>query len=304
MKESILDGFRLTVAEQNLGIYGIRVEQKNRDSVTHFWRSNDPVNLYSASKTFTSLAVGMCVEDGRLNLSDHVMDFFPEYQEIAASGSEKITLRDLLHMSSGKLHFWFGKLDKQKNEKDWAELFFRVPVEKQPGTQFFYSNACSYMLGRTVEKVTGKTVLDFLVPRLFTPLGIENPQWHTDPAGHTLCATQFFLTLDEFSRLGRLLLHNGVWGGKQLISGEYLKQMAEDTVPSGWAGCEEPECLAGYGYQVWRCSAPQTFRADGKYGQFCILLPKQETVVTMTAHEEQRPYDLVRAVFQDIVPRL
>lgn len=304
MKESILDGFRLTAAEQKLGMYGIRVDRKNGDSVTHFWRTNDPVNLYSASKTFTSLAVGMCLEDGRISLSDHVLDFFPEYRQIAAPGSEGITLRDLLHMASGKPHFWFGGLDRQKNEKDWAELFFRVPVEKQPGTAFFYSNACCYMLGRTMEKVTGKNVRDFLVPRLFAPLGIENPQWHTDPSGHTLCATQFFLTLEEFSRLGRLLLNRGAWNEKQLVSEKYLSDMSEDIVPSGWDGCDEPECLAGYGYQVWRCAEQNTYRADGKYGQFTILLPEQEAAVTITAHEEKRPYALIRAVFQEIAPRL
>lgn len=304
MKESVLDGFRLAAAEQGLQVYGIRVEDKRGESVTHFWRSNDPVNLYSASKTFTSLAMGLCEEDGLLSLSDHVLDFFPEHREIAAPGSEEITLRDLLHMASGKLHFWFGEMDAEKNKKDWAELFFRVPVTKKPGTQFFYSNACCYMLGRTVEKVTGKTLRDFLVPRLFSPLGIENPQWHTDPQGHTLCATQLFLTLDEFSRLGRLLLHGGNWAGKRLVSGDYLGRMSSDSVPSGWDGCEEPECLAGYGYQVWLCSAPGTYRADGKYGQFCILLPEQEIAVTLTAHEEQKPYSIVRAVFEEIVPRL
>lgn len=304
LNESILDGFRLTAAEQNLGVYGLRVERKNGESVTHFWRTNDPVNLYSAAKTFTSLAVGMCLEDGRLSFSDRILDFFPEDRSLAAPGSEAICLRDLLHMSSGKLHFWFGDLDAQKNRKDWAELFFRVPVTKKPGTEFFYSNACCYMLGRAVEQATGKNVRDFLVPRLFDPMGIENPQWHTDPQGHTLCATQLFLTLEEFGRLGRLLLNDGVWNGKRLIGGEYLRSMAGDTVESGWPGCEEPECLAGYGYQVWRCTAPGSYRADGKYGQFCILLPEQEAAVTITAHEEKRPYALVSAAIRDIAPRL
>lgn len=304
MEESILDGFRLTAAEKHLGVYGIRVERKNGESVTHFWRSDDKVNLYSASKTFTSLAVGMCVGDGRLSLSDRILDFFPGYRDIASPGSEKITLRDLLHMASGKLAFWFGELDAKKNEKDWAELFFRVPVDGKTGTEFFYSNACCYLLGRAVEKVTGKNVRDFLLPRLFEPLGIENPQWHTDPAGHTLCATQLYLTLEEFSRLGALFLHGGESGGRRLIGGEYLEKMARDTVESGWPGCKEPECLAGYGYQVWRCPAPGTFRADGMYGQFCILLPERGAAVTITAHEEQATYEIVRAVFRDLAPRL
>jgi CubicO group peptidase (beta-lactamase class C family) len=304
VKESIFDGFRLTVQEKNLHVYGIRVEKKNGDGVTHFWRSDDVVNLYSASKTFTSLAVGMCADDGKLRLSDKVLDYFPKFRSVAAPGSEEITIRDLLHMSSGKLEFWFGVLDGEKSSKDWAELFFRVPVTEKPGTCFFYSNACNYMLGRIVEKVTGRTVRNFLVPRLFAPLGIQNPQWHTDPAGHTLGATQLFLTLDEFSRLGRLLLGGGEYGGKRFVSEDYLKNLREDTVPCGWPGCTEPECTSGYGYQVWLCAERGAYRADGKYGQYCIVLPEQETAVTVTSHEELRTYEIIRAVFDEIVPRL
>ena len=304
MDLSVLDSFRLTVSEKKLGIYGIRVERKDGDSLTHFWRSDDAVNLYSASKTFTSLAVGMCVDAGKLKLTDRALDFFPEYRAAAAPGSEEITVRDLLHMMSGKLEFWFGELDAQKNETDWAELFFRVPLTAKPGTRFFYSNACPYLLGRIVEKLSGQNLRNFLEPRLWGPLGMDNPQWHTDPQGHTLAATQLYLTLEEFSRLGTLLLHHGEYRGTRLISEEYLGKLSGDTVECGWPGCEEPECLSGYGYQVWRCSAPGTFRADGKYGQFCILLPEQEAAVTITAHEEQSPYALVHAVLEEIAPRL
>jgi CubicO group peptidase (beta-lactamase class C family) len=303
MNKAVLDGFRLAVAEQDLHVYGIRVEKKNGDGVTHFWRSDDEVNLYSASKTFTSLAVGMCVEDGRLSLTDKVLDYFPEYRDTAAPGSEEITLLDLIHMSSGKTTFWFGELDAEKNKKDWAELFFRIPVTQKPGTFFFYSNACTYMLGRVVEKVTGKTVRNFLMPRLFIPLGIENPQWHTDPSGHTLAATQLYLKLDNFSRLGRLFLWDGEYEGKRLIGSNYLKNMREDVVNSRVAN-GDPEGASGYGYQIWRCTMPGTYRADGKYGQYCIIIPERETAVTITSHEEHAVYDIIRAVFREILPRL
>ena len=305
MEKSVLDGFRLAVAEKNLHPYGIKVEKKNGDSVTHFWRSDDKVNLYSASKTFTSLAVGMCEEDGRLKLTDKVMDYFPEYRDCAAPGSGDIALRDLLHMASGKTEFWFGALDGEMNSKDWAELFFRVPVSQKPGTYFLYSNACTYMLGRVIEKVSGRNVRNFLLPRLFTPIGIENPQWEADPAGHTVCASGLLLALDEFSRLGRIFMEDGEYQGKRIIGADYLHRMHTDVIDnSNHGGGWEKESSSGYGYQVWSCSLPGTFRADGMYGQFCILFPKLETAVTITSHEEKDAYGLVRAVFDEILPRL
>lgn len=307
MDLSILNRFRLSVAEQNLNVYGIRVETADGESVSHRWRSDDQVNLYSGSKTFTSLAVGLCVDDGTLKLTDRVLDFFPEYREIAAPGSEKITLRDLLHMSSGKLQFWFGEPDRnalEEKPEDWAERFFRVPVTKEPGTHFFYSNACSYMLGRVIEKISGKTLRGFLLPRLFLPLGIHNPQWNTCTGGHTLGATGLQLTTAEYARLGKLLLHGGVWDGTRIVSESYLQSAANDTVPCDGPGNEEPECKAGYGYQLWRCAHPGAYRADGMYGQFCIVVPDKRAVITVTAHEEKAPYGIVRAVFQDIVAPL
>lgn len=303
MEKSILDRFRMTVTERGLGIYGIKAERMNGESVSHFWRSNDDVNLYSGSKTFTSLAVGMCVKEGRLTTDDHVLDFFPEYRGAAAPGSEDITLRDLLHMASGKKKFWFGELNAQKNEKDWAELFFRVPLTAKPGEEFFYSNACSYMLGRTVEKVSGQNVRDFLLPRLFRPLGILNPQWHTCSGGHPLCATGLYLNLEQFSRLGTFLLHGGQADGKQMVDEGYLQKLSTDLIDNFLPGDGMPETSSGYGYQVWRCSPEGVYRADGMYGQFCIVLPGKGAI-TITAHEEANPYGLVMAALQEIAPEL
>lgn len=307
MNQSILNQFRLTVTEQHLGVYGIKVENANGESVSHRWRSDDAENLYSGSKTFTSMAIGMCVDDGKLNVTDAVLDFFPEYKEITAAGSEKITIRDLLHMASGKLEFWFGEKDNNAlaaEKDDWAKLFFLVPVTKEPGTFFFYSNACTYMLGRVVEKISGQTLRDFLVPRLFEPFGILNPQWHTCPGGHTLGATGLYLTTDEYSRLGLALLNHGVYKDNRIISESYLQNAVNDIIDNKQPNYDDAEGTSGYCYQMWRCSYPGAFRADGMYGQFSIVIPDKNTVVTVTSHEEKNANDIIRAVFHDIVPQL
>lgn len=307
MDQSILNQFRLTVAEQQLGVYGIKVETADGESVSHRWRSDDAENLYSGSKTFTSMAIGMCVDDGKLNVTDKVLDFFPEYREIASPGSERIAVRDLLHMASGKLEFWFGESDDHElnsKEEDWAKLFFLVPVTKEPGTCFFYSNACTYMLGRIVEKISGQTVRNFLVPRLFTPMDILNPQWHTCTGGHSLAATGLYLTTDEYSRLGAMLLNRGVYKGKRIVSESYLQSAVSDVMDNKLPNYDDTEGTSGYCYQMWRCSYPGAYRADGMYGQFCIVVPDKKVVITITSHEEKAVNDIIRAAFHDIVFQL
>jgi CubicO group peptidase (beta-lactamase class C family) len=298
---SVLDGFRLTAREKALGLYGVHVWQEGAGEVTHFWRSDDPVCLYSGAKTFVSVAVGQALGEGRFGLDDRVADFFPDLRECLSPGTEAITVRNLLQMTSGKREFWFAGPDDRRRGADWAELFFSDPVRDVPGTKFFYSNACSYLLGRVIEAVSGQTLRDYLVPRLFDPLGIDNPQWHTCPGGHTLAATQLFLTLKDFAKLGRLLLQRGEWEGKALVSSGYLDQAYADTAPTGWGNREEN---ALYGYHLWRSSVPGAFRADGKYGQYSIVVPSHQAVVTITAHEEFRTPEILQAVREDLLPRL
>ncbi|HIR57849.1 MAG TPA: serine hydrolase [Candidatus Gallacutalibacter pullicola] len=298
MEKSILLPFRMTVQEKGLEVYGINVYQKGNGEVSHRFRSDDRENIYSASKTFTSVAVGMCRDDGLLRLEDRVISYFPEYADIASPGTEDITLRDLLHMSSGKeIH------RITEPHEDWARVFLRLPLDSQPGTKFFYSNACTYMLGRVVEKVSGKNVRDFLMPRLFEPFGFFNPQWHTCPGGHTIAATELYLRTDELAQLGRLLLHKGERDGKRLLSEDYVNLMQTDIVPCDKTTNDDPESCAGYGYQVWKCT-PGCFRADGLYGQFSVVVPELDAVVTVTSHREKNANDILRAIYEDIFPLL
>jgi len=266
--------------------------------------ADDRAELWSASKTFTSLAVGMCQAEGRLKLTDIVLDYFPEYVHAAADGSESIRIVDLLQMRCGKDYSMFQTLDEAEIVgTDWAQLFFRGEMITAPGTQFFYANAATYMLGRLVEKVSGQTLRDFLVPRLFTPMGVHNPWWNTDPKGHSIGCVGLQLTLGEFASLGRLLLQEGTWDDAVLVPATYVQMMHTDVVPTDRRFNDE-DWKVGYGYQVWRNVWPGSYRADGMYGQFSIVLPDREAVVTVVSHNEQSTVAILAAVFADIVPKL
>lgn len=300
----MLNQFRLTVLEKGLGIYGINVHQKGHEDITYLWRSNDKVCLYSAAKTFTSVGVGICKDDNLLKLNDTILSLFPEYKNIASEKSETIRIKDLLHMSSGKEVFYFSGDEEKMKSNDWAKLFLSDPMKCHAGERFFYSNACTYMLSRIVEKVSGRTLRDFLVPRLFNPLGIFNPQWHTCPGGHTLGATELYLNIDEFSKLGLVFLNGGTYYDNQIVSKGYIESASTDIISTKKAGFDDEENYEGYGYQLWLSTYKGAYRADGKYGQFCIVFPDKEAVITVTSHEETNSNEILRAIYKDIVPYL
>lgn len=302
MVASVLDDFVAAVGREGLNLYGVRVSRPGAADAVHFWRSDDPVCVYSGAKTFAALGVLRARDEGLLGLDDLVLDHLPAHRSSAAPGAETLTLRHLLHMQSGKGHFWFAGPDARRRAPEWLDLFFADPQKHPPGTKYFYSNACTYVLSRVVESRAGLTLRDYLVPRVFGPLGIDNPQWHTCPGGHTLGATQLHLTNEEYSRLGLLLLQNGVWDGRIVVEASSLVEMTSELVVSG--GWGEPESDQGYGLHLWRCTHPGVYRADGKYGQFCVVFPREGAVVTITAHEERRPNDILRLVYRHLVPRL
>lgn len=130
------------------------------------------------------------------------------------------------------------------------------------------------------------------MPRLFEPLGIRPTVWETDPAGYTFGAGGLFLSAGEMLKVGQLLLQNGRWEGRQLIPVDYLKRASEKQIDNG---------KYGYGYLFWK-GAYDSWRADGKYGQMIVILPRQQAVIVTTA--ESRDPRMEGKCLDIIVPQL
>jgi len=295
---SLLSDFRLSVHENNLGVYGIHIHQDGHTIAEHRFRSNDRENLYSASKAFVGIGIGIAIDQGLLNLNDKVLSFFPEFECIASKGSELISIENLLMMSSGHDSEDWSKF----HTMDRAKLFFMSEVINEPGKIFFYEDLCSYMLGRVIEKLTNMTMLAYLKIHLFGKLNIINPQWHTCNNGHTACSGGLYLTTEEFSRLGVLMLNKGLYNDKRVVSEEYIKKMISKGLDTSFK--LDSESQQGYGYHLWHCTKKNTYRADGMYRQACVVLKDYNAVVTYTGHNEEYGNDTLRAVWQDILPQL
>ncbi len=248
-----------------------------------WWKPEAPDKphiLWSLSKSFDSTAVGLAVAEGRFTLEDPVLKFFPE--DAPSEPSENLRamkVRDLLTMSCGH-----DKEPKIENHAPRVRDFLAHPVPHKPGTHFQYNTYGSYVLSAIVTKVTGQTVLDFLKPRLFEPLGIENARWDASPEGPSLGGYGLYLCTEDIAKFGQLYLQKGAWGGKRLLPESWVleatrKHVSNDQGSHSRIGVDWTQ---GYGFQFWRCTN-NAFRGDGRAGQLCVVLPEKDAVLAITA---------------------
>jgi CubicO group peptidase (beta-lactamase class C family) len=256
--------------------------------------ADKPHVLHSLSKSFTSTAVGLAVADGKLSIDDPVLKFFPDDAPANPSKNlQAMRVRDLLTMTCGHQNEC-----KFTPDTPWVKTFLAHPVEHKPGTHFQYNTPGSHMLSAIVRKVTGETVLDYLKPRLFEPLGIEHPEWGVSPQGNTFGGWGLKICTEDIAKFGQLYLQKGKWNGKQLVPAEWVEQATTKQVSNGSDPSRDWD--QGYGFQFWRCRH-HAFRGDGANGQFCIVLPDEDAVVAITADTRDMQAEL-NVVWDKLLP--
>ena len=266
-----------------------------------WWKPNSaekPHVLNSVSKSFTSAAVGLAIQEHKLRLDDPVLKFFPNDAPPDPSAYLKaMTVRDLLTMSGGH-----ETEPKAGSGGPSVKQFLAQPVVYPPGTHFLYNTMGSYVLSSIVTKVTGQTALDYLKPRIFGPLGIADPRWDSSAEGNSLGGYGLYLRTEDIAKFGQLILQKGKWNGKQLIAREWIekatsKQISNEAEDHAKIG---PDWMEGYGFQFWRCRH-NAFRADGAGGQFIVVLPDQDVVVAITADNGNMQAEL-DAIWDHLLP--
>lgn len=239
-----------------------------------------PHMLFSLSKSFTSTAVGLAVAEGRLSVEDRVLSFFPdETPDHISKNLDAMQVRHLLSMSTGHAEDTTGYMHKRR-DGNWIKAFLARPVQHKPGTFFLYNTGATYMLSAIIQKLTGMTLLEYLQPCLFEPLGIKNPTWEISPQGINTGGYGLKITTEDIACFGQLYLQKGQWNGKQLLPEAWIEQASSQQVDNGSE--QNSDWQQGYGYQFWRCRH-DAYRGDGAFGQYCIVMPKQDAVLAMTA---------------------
>jgi hypothetical protein len=157
--------------------------------------------------------------------------------------------------------------------------FLLIPPDREPGTVFAYSQPCTYALASIIQRNAGMPLTRYLRPRLFDPLGIGHVGWHTFPPGREQGFSGLHARTEDIAKLGLLYLQGGRWEGAQLIGEKWVAEATSQQVAN--PAEPNPDWRQGYGFQFWM--SRHGYRGDGAFGQFCVILPEQDTVIATTA---------------------
>ena len=238
---------------------------------------------HSMCKSITGMAIGMLVEEGKLNLDENIYDIFSEHINVLSRIFRPvITVENLLTMTSGVTFNESGIV----SGNDWIGSFLNASVNGKPGTKFQYNSLNTYMLSAIITKRTGETLTEYLTPRLFEPLGITKYYWETCPKGITKGGWGLFLCVEDMAKLGQLYLQRGKWNGQQLIS-EYWVEISTAK------HLKTQDDTYGYGYQLWMEQRPGSFEYNGMLGQNVIIYPDMDMVLVTNAGNKEMFQDCI-----------
>jgi len=272
-------------ADPAVELHSLMVLRHGQVVAEGWWAPHTPERtrlLYSLSKSFTSTALGLALQEGRFGLDDTVVSHFPELAaDVTDPRSRSVTLRHLAFMASGHDR---DMLDEALagDPREPVRGFLLVPPDAEPGSLFAYSQPCTYTLAAVIQRATGMRLTEYLRPRLLDPLGIGEVGWLTWPPGREQGFSGLFARTEDVAKLGQLYLQRGRWGGTQLLPERYVEQATSRQIDT--PNQDNVDWRQGYGFQFWM--ARHGYRGDGAFGQFCVVLLAHDAVVATTGGTE------------------
>lgn len=293
--------------DEHLHMHSVIMARGNKIFYEGYWK---PFNkdfchrMYSVTKSFVSVAIGLCVDDRLIDLDMPIADYFPDKVKAELTDyMKKQTVREMLTMTTtGFYHDWFSE-----GAYDRTEFYMNEAHEKRPsGTIWEYDSAGSQVLSSLVERATGKKLFDFLNERIFKKLGaFENATILKAPNGDSWGDSALICTPRDLLAFARFVLNYGVYEGERLICEDYLRLATSRIVDNG-TNAHRWSFRNGYGYQFWR-GPEDSFAFVGMGDQLAICVPSKDLIFVCTADNQgseiSRDY-IVSRFFEYIVDEI
>lgn len=256
-------------------------------------------NVRSVTKSVVSLLVGMALDQGLIRSTEEkLVDFFPEAKTWPLDASTNhITLAHMLTLTPG---FDRGGLDQLTDYGDFQRRFYAPDLVRHalsrrvvhsPGAQFSYSNLDAHLVSLVLASRIKSNLADYAKVNLFTPLGITDFSWQSSAQGDINGASELKLRARDMAKIGQLVLQQGRWNNRQLISADYLARATRRQVPSDLLPNDRRDQW-GYGYLWWALTTPgddlPVVSAVGYGGQYIYVIPALNTVVVTTTEANSR----------------
>lgn len=254
------------IQKNNLNIHGIEIFQNNNIIFRHITDEDIRRPVYSATKSFTSTAVGIASDEGKISVDAPVSEYIEtRYLQNMPDDLRplfcKTTVKRFLTMSVNGYPF-------RPSGDDWLETVLRTNAGYSEKS-FAYTNVSAYITGIACENAVGGNLAGYMKSRLLEPLGIENPVFQYDPQGRFYGATGMYLTVHELSLLGQLYMQNGVFNNRRIFSEHWANEATKLQIDNG---------NGGYGYFFWKNA--DHFSISGKWGQKCLVYPQKKLIIT------------------------
>ena len=290
-----INAFLNEIKNKKLGLQSFTMVRHGKVFAQGFFKpySKDyPHVLYSMSKSITSTAVGFAIDEGLIHLDDKVAYFFPEYTSAKLPQNQRLTVGMLLTMRSDKMITFLD----EKEGTDWVKHFFDAPFMCPPNTKFNYISENTFMLSAIITKVTGMSMIEYLTPRMFEPLGIDPPFWESEKTGSNAAGWGLYMKSEDLAKFFIPYINGGKWlDGTQLVPENWVKEATKKQTESVNDGFIDNMC--GYGYQFWRNPVSNSYRADGLMGQRCFMFPEYDALVVFNCGESE-DYKVMKVFWQ------
>lgn len=288
----IAELFRRTARGEFPGIDAIVIARHGAIVAESYFNGYGPDRRHdtrSATKSITSLLVGIAIDEGKLSLDTAVVPFFPEYRPAGGwdSARTELRLKHLLTMRTGLACNDFvdespGNEEGMYPKQDWTRFFFEIPdAPEHAGKRFSYCTAGVALAGELLARAIHRPVAEFAEEKLWKPLGITGAHWAATPTGSAMTGGNLELTPRQMVRVGELMLDHGRVNGKQVVSTRWVEQSCSPQVDESDSGYR-------YGY-LWWLRNPQTdepalpsCHASGNGGQKIFVFPTADLVVVFT----------------------
>ena len=275
------------IEEQGYAVHGLMMLRHDKVIAEHWWAPYAPQYhhaMYSATKTFTSTAIGLAVQEGLLDIEDKVISFFPELLPKTISPQlAELSVKHLLTMTVGHESTRYSGSGLNQ-----VRSFLAASFAHEPGTSFAYDITASHMLSHILTKVSGVTIFEYLQPRLFEPLGIEDVVWEMDNDGINMGNGGSHMKTSDLAKLGLLYLNKGKWNDKQLLNSEWIEAATSphiyqhpEMTPEERENADD-DGSQGYGYQIW-LGRHNSYRAAGAQTQIFMVIPDYDFVLACHA---------------------